>query len=159
MTNLIRKPRHVFVWALNSTKTDNQEQNMFLFNTYNIANNRTITSAQLHLSNGVHYPEEILNPTQQIVRTLTDLLEYNKASDDYLTSPTINLKSFQELYGILYFDLRHQEEELKSGSTKLELKFQLSGVPDAEYRMYALILNEEEISVDVTSGKAILRNA
>ena len=55
---------------------------------------------------------------------------------------------------ILYlflFDLQNQKEELKSGSTKLELKYTLS-TPNAEYNMFALILHEEEISVDVMSG-------
>ena len=130
---------------------------MFLFNTYNIANNRTITSARLELSSGVFYPQKRMEPTLQIAKTFRELTEYNKAFNDYLSGQFIDLKSFQELYGILYFDLRHQEEELKSRATKLELKFSLSGTPNAAYYMYALILNEEEISVDVTSGKVILR--
>ena len=78
--NHIRKPRHVFVWALNTTKFNDQEQNMFLFNTYNIANNRTITSAQLSLSNGVFYPQKVINPTLQITKTFRELMKYNEVS-------------------------------------------------------------------------------
>ena len=65
--------------------------------------------------------------------------------------------TFQNPFGDLYFDLRNQKEELKSGSTKLELKYILSTTPNAEYNMFALILHEEEISVDVMSGKFVLR--
>ena len=76
---------------------------------------------------------------------------------DYLSGQTIDMKSFQSLYGLLYFNLKHQEEELKSGSAKLQLKYTLSGSPNAGYNLYALILHEEEISADDVFGKAVLR--
>ena len=157
ITNSIRKPRHVFIWVLNTAKMNDQEQNMFVFNTYNIANARTITSAQLELSNGVFYPEKVMNPTTQMVKIHRELTEYNKGFNDHLSGSTIDLKSFKDLYGILYFDLTHQEPEVKEGETKLELNFQLNDTPNAEYKIYALILNEEEISVDVKSGNVVLR--
>ena len=157
ITNSIRKPRHVFIWVLNTTKMSDQEQNMFVFNTYNIANARTITSAQLELSNGVFYPKSIMNPTTEMATAFRELQEYNKGFNDHLTGPTINLKSFKDLYGILYFDLTKQMISLKEGDTKLELRFQLNDTPNAEYNIYALILNEEEFSVDVKSGKVVLR--
>ena len=79
-------------------------------------------------------------------------------SSTYLTRPTIDIDLFQNPYVVLYSDLYNQEEGLKSGSTKLELKYTLlSGTPNAEYNMFALILHEEEISVDVMSVKFVLR--
>ena len=50
----IRKPRLVFVWVLNNAKMNDPEQNMFVFDTYNIpgAAARTITSARLKLGTG-----------------------------------------------------------------------------------------------------------
>ena len=33
LTNSVRKPRHVFIWALNNNKSNDRGQNMFLFNT------------------------------------------------------------------------------------------------------------------------------
>ena len=58
---------------------------------------------------------------------------------------------------MLYFDLTNQEKELKSGSSKIELRYTLSGNPNAAYSLYALILHEEEISVNVVKGKVILQ--
>ena len=69
-------------------------------------------------------------------------MQYVKGFNDYLSGPSIDLKSFQNLYGLLNFDLTHQEEELKSGSTKLELKYFLSTIPNAQYNLYALMLHE-----------------
>ena len=153
----IRKPRHVFIWVLNPAKLEDQEQNMFLFNTYNIANARTITSARLQVGSGVHYPDEAMDPTANITEVYRELQQYKKYFNDYLSGPTINLKSFKELYGILYFDLTKQKISLKEGNPKLEVKFSLNDTPDAAFNVYALVLNEEEISVDVKNGKAVLR--
>ena len=83
------------------------------------------------MSNRVFYLHERMEPTTDIAKTYRTLMQHVKAFNDYLSGPTIDLKSFQDLYGILYFDLTNQAEELKSGSTKLELKYTLSGNPNA----------------------------
>ena len=130
---------------------------MLLFNTYNIANAQTFTDPQLELSNGVFYPQDRLHPSTEIAKTYHTLMKYQTGHNKYISNPPIDLKSFQNLYGMLYFDLRYQEMELKSGSTKLELRYTLSGNPNATYSLYNLILHQEEISVDVKNGKAVLR--
>ncbi|KAL9951123.1 hypothetical protein ACROYT_G043727 [Oculina patagonica] len=157
ITSSIRKPRHVFIWALNDAKMNDQTQNPFLFNTYNIANNRTFSNARLELSNGIFYPNEELKPDTEIVQAYRTLMEYQKDFNAYYTSPTITLKSFKELYGLIYFDLRNQEEEIKSGSTKIQFIYNLSGNPNENYSLYALILHEEELSVDIVNGKVLLK--
>lgn len=156
ISSSIRKPRHVFIWALNDTKMNSQEQNMFLFNTYNIANGRSFTDAQLELSNGIFYPQERLQPTTELSKTYRTLTEYEKGFNSYFSSPTIDLKSFKELYGMLYFDLTNQDTELKGGSTKIELRYSLTGNPNAAYSLYALVLHEEEISVNIVNGNVVL---
>ena len=157
ITSSIRKPRHVFVWVLDPAKLDDQEQNMFVFNTYNIANARTITSARLEVGSSVFYPDEEMDPTTNITEVYRELQQYKRGFNDYLSGPTINLKTFKELYGILYFNLTKQKISLKEGDVKLQLKFKLNDTPNAAYNVYALVLNEEEVSVDVKSGKAVLR--
>lgn len=56
----------------------------------------------------------------------------------------------KKLYGILYFDFTNQEKGWRTGSTKLEFKYLLSGNPNATYNVYALILHEKKLSVDYT---------
>ena len=53
----IKRPRHVFIWALNSAKLDDQTQNLHTYNTFGIANNGMISHAQLEDDNGIYYPE------------------------------------------------------------------------------------------------------
>ena len=157
ITSSIRKPRHVFIWALNDAKLNDQTQNMLTFNTFNIANNRNFTNARLELSNGVFYPNEELRPSTELVQAYRTLMEYQKDANSYFTSPTITLESFKSLYGILYFDLRHQDEGLKNESTKLNFHYTLNGNPNANYTLYCLILHEEELGVDVVNGRAVLK--
>ena len=57
MTSWIKGPRHVFMWALNSAKLDDQTQNFHTYNTFSIANNRMINHAKLEDENGIYYPE------------------------------------------------------------------------------------------------------
>lgn len=152
----IRK-RHVFVWALNAAKLENQEQNFNTFDTYNIANAPTFTMAQLELSNGVFCPTEQMNPTNEVSKSYRQLIRYNKLFNDLLTGSQLTIDNFGNVYGLLYFDLRNQQTELKSATTKLSFRYTLNGAPNADYLLYCLILHEEEIEVFVQSGKALLR--
>ena len=157
ITSAIKKPRHVFIWVINEAKLNSQTHNMLAFNTFNIANNRNFSYARLELSNGTYYPTQAMNPGVEIVQAYRTLMEYQKDNNSYFTSPTITLESFKNLYGILYFDLRHQEEGLKNETTQLSFHYTLDGVPNANYTIYSLILHEEDISVDIVNNKAILK--
>lgn len=101
LTSSIAKARHVFVWILNNAKLNDQVQNMFNFNTFNIANGRTIIDAQLELGNGIFYPQERLRPTAELTKTYRALMEYDKGFNSYFTSPTIDISAFRNLYRIL----------------------------------------------------------
>ena len=91
----IRKPRHVFIWVLNSAKLNNQEGNMFLFNTYNIANGQSFTQAQLELKNGVYYPQKSIQSKIEISKTYNTLMKYKTGcGGDCLSDPTIDLQTF-----------------------------------------------------------------
>ena len=92
------------------------------------------------MSNDVFYPQERMNPTVGIAKTYRALISYTKGFIDYLSEPTISLKSLQDLLGILCFYLINQEEELKRGPTKLKLKYTLFGGSNAGFTLYAVIL-------------------
>ena len=130
---------------------------MLTFNTFNIANNRNFTNARLELSNGTYYPTQALNPSVEIVQAYRTLMEYQKDNNSYYTSPTISLELFKSLYGILYFELRHQEEGLKNETTQLSFHYTLDGNPNANYTIYSLILHEEDIGLDIVNNRAVLK--
>ena len=84
-------------------------------------------------------------------------MEYNKSYNDTYTGSSISLEMFRKYYGIIYFDLRNQESTLKSGTSKLSLKWSLNDVPNANFRIFAVVLQEEQIEVVVSSGKAVIK--
>ncbi|PFX21869.1 hypothetical protein AWC38_SpisGene13598 [Stylophora pistillata] len=157
ITSAVDRPRHVFVWVLNASKFDDQEQNMFVFNTYNIANARYFTKAQLRVENGTRYPDQKLDPSSELARAWKYFANYSKLASNNLFGPAITMKQFQDLYGILYFDLTKQPPEIMKAATRLDFEYSLNNTTNADYHIYALILNDEEISVDVMSGKALIR--
>ena len=57
LTNGISKPRHVFVFIINNAKSNNQEQNPFICNTFNVANSQKLLSCYLEVGNGNEYPD------------------------------------------------------------------------------------------------------
>ncbi|PFX29617.1 Pulmonary surfactant-associated protein D [Stylophora pistillata] len=144
ITNAVRRPRHVFVWIVNASKFSDQEANPLLFNTYNIANARYLTKAQLRVQNGERYPDQQLDPNSEITRAWLALQGYSKFTNNLLLGPAIDLKQFQDLYGILYFDLTKQTPELLTRTTGLEFEYSLNNSTNADYYIYALVLNEEE---------------
>ncbi|PFX20965.1 hypothetical protein AWC38_SpisGene14566 [Stylophora pistillata] len=154
----VNSPRHVFVWVLNASKFNDQEQNMFVFNTYNIANARYFTKAQLRVENGTAYPNKELDPSSELARAWKYFASYSKLASNNLNGPAINMKQFQDLYGVLYFDLTKQPPEIIKAATRLDFEYSLNNTTNADYHIYAMILNDEEISVDVMSGKALIRN-
>lgn len=157
ITRAVDRPKHVFIWVLNATKFGSQEQNMFLFNTFRIANQKYFTKAQLQLQGGEKYPDQQLDPNSEQTRAWRDLLEYVKFVGNNLFGSTIDLKRFNDLYGILYFDLTRKEEDIQKFTTGLDFEYSLDDTPNADYHIYALILHEEEISVEVMGGKALIR--
>ena len=54
---------------------------------------------------------------------------------------------------MLYFDLRYQQQELKDSSTSIDLKYTLTDQPDAAYTLYALVLHEVDVRLDVESPR------
>ena len=67
-------------------------------------------------------------------------MEYNKSYNDYIYRfSSLSLDLFRKYYGIIYFDLRNQESTLKSGTSKLSLKWTLNDIPNANFRIFALV--------------------
>ena len=69
---------------------------------------------------------------------------YVYANNDFQGGTLLNRSNFESLFPFVYFDLTKQ-------------KLELSGNPDADYDIYALILHEREVEIEQKSGKLLLR--
>ena len=58
ITTAISKPRHVFVWAINTSRINAQTANPFIYDTFgNLPNNANVTRCYLEVGNGNEYPD------------------------------------------------------------------------------------------------------
>ena len=154
----VSKPRHVFLWAINDSKQKNQHNNIFFHDTFSIANGKNLTSIQLEMGAGHFFPPQSIIPSTERSLIYRMLMDYNKSYNDYLTGSQLDRDLFENLYGIIYFDLRNQPEIMRNSVTKLTFKWQLDGNPNAPFSWFALVISEEEIRIVSESGKVFILN-
>ena len=157
ITNGISKPRHVFVWAINTANVDAQTANPFLYNTFNLPNNANISRCYLEVGNGNEYPDIHFKPATEPARVFREVMGYVYANNDFQGGTLLNRSNFENLFPFVYFDLTKQKIDLKDGVTKLSFHYELSANPNDDYNIYALVLHEREAEIEQKSGKLLLR--
>ena len=157
ITNGISKPRHVFVWGINTANIGSQTANPFLYNTFNLPNNANISRCYLEVGNGNEYPDIAFKPATDPSRVFREVMGYVYANNDFQGGTLLNRSNFENLFPFVYFDLTKQKMDIKDGVTKLSFHYELSANPNADYNIYALVLHEREAEIEQQSGKLLLR--
>ena len=152
----IRKPRHVFIWAVTTANYNNQEENIFTFGLNQVGGDQGYARSQLEINNSIYYPQLELSSTEES-RLYRALMSYSSAYNDVLSGPIIDRTNLKNLFGILYFDLRNQSEDIKDSVVSLTFRYQLTGTPGAPYTLNALVLHEKEIELYTASGKLLIK--
>ena len=153
----IRRPRHVLLWVVNNNQYSSQLGNIFTFDTFAIGtNDRYFTKAQLEVNNSIYYPQLEMTADEKS-RLYRALLSFNSAYNDFLSGPLITRDNFKKIFGMLYFDLRNQEEDVKDSVVSLTFRYELNGAPGAGYTVNALVLHEKEIELYTASGKLLVK--
>ena len=67
----------------------------------------------------------------------------------------IDRVNFRQLYGLIYFDLRNQEEDVKDSVVSLTFRYGLNGDNPTNYTLNALVLHENGIEFYTSSGKLL----
>ena len=157
ITNAISKPRHVFVFAINTANIDSQTANPFLYNTFNLPNNANMSRCYLEVGNGNEYPDIHFKPATDPARVFREVMGYVYANNDFQGGTLLNRTNFESLFPFVYFDLTKQKMDIKDGVTKLSFHYELSANPNNDYNIYALILHEREAEIEQQGGKLLLR--
>lgn len=113
------RPRHVFVWFINDASLNDPKHNIFLYNTFNVANDKKIETAKLEVSNGNFYPDQHYTPSTDMSRVYHDITCYNYACFDQSVGIQLTRENFKNLFGMFYFDLRYQPDDLKDNTSRL----------------------------------------
>ena len=157
ITNAISKPRHVFVFGINTARIDSQTANPFLYDTFNLPNTANISRCYLEVGNGNEYPDIHFKPSTDISRVFRNVMSFVYANNDYQGGTLINRSNFKTLFPFVYFDLTKQKMDIKDGVTKLAFHYELSANPNADYNIYALVLHERVAEISQQDGKLLLR--
>ena len=157
ITNAISKPRHVFVFAINTANIDSQTANPFMYNTFALPNNANISRCYLEVGNGNEYPDIHLKPATDPARVFREVMSYVYANNDFQGGTLLNRSNFESLFPFVYFDLTKQKLDIKDGVTKLAFHYELSANPNADYNIYALVLHERVAEIEQQGGKLLLR--
>ena len=137
ITNGISKPRHVFVWIINTANNNAQEQNLFLYNTFSVSTDpRTLNRCYLQVGNGNEYPDIPFKPDTEPARVFREVMGYVFANNDFQGGTLLNRTNFKNLFPFVYFDLTKQKIDLKDGVTKLAFHYELSGATATEYNCW-----------------------
>ena len=157
ITNAISKPRHVFVFGINTANIDTQTANPFLYNTFNLPNNANISRCYLEVGNGNEYPDIHFKPATDPARVFREVMGYVYANNDFQGGTLLNRTNFESLFPFVYFDLTKQKMDIKDGVTKLAFHYELTANPNADYNIYALVLHERIAEISQQDGKLLLR--
>ena len=83
ITSGINRPRQVFIYILNDARLNDQTQNPFLYDTFNVANNRKLTSCHLEVGNGNQYPEVEFTPSTDVPRVFREVNEIRSCQQSF----------------------------------------------------------------------------
>ena len=120
ITNGISKPRHVFVFIINTPNIESQTANPFLYNTFSVSTDpRTLNRCYLEVGNGNEYPDIAYKPSSDPSRVFRDVMSYVFANNDFQGGTLLNRQNFENIFPFVYFDLTKQKLDLKDGVTKL----------------------------------------
>ena len=137
ITNAISKPRHVFVFAINTANIDSQTANPFLYNTFALATANAnaptnISRCYLEVGNGNEYPDIHFKPSTDPARVFREVMSYVYANNDFQGGTLLNRTNFESLFPFVYFDLTKQKLDIKGGVTKVVFHYELTSNPNAD---------------------------
>ena len=94
--------------------------------------------------------------SQEESRLYRALMSYSSANNNFLTGPLIDLLNFRQLFGIIYFDLRNQEEDVEDSVVSLTFRYELNGDNPTNCTLNALV-HEKEIELYTSPGKLLIK--
>lgn len=132
ITNVVSKPRHVFIFIVNNANINSQTANPFLYQTFNVANNRKLTRCYLKANENV-YPNIHYKPSTEPFRVYRYVMSYGGGT-------LLNRNNFESLFPFIYFELTNLEDKVK-----ISFHYELSGESNADYTIFAIVLHEKDL--------------
>ena len=132
ITNEVTKLRHAFIFIVNSANINSQTANPFLYQTFNVANNRKLRRCYLKANENI-FPNIHYKPSTEPSRVYRDAMSYGGGT-------LLNRNNFESFFPFIYFKLPNLEDKVK-----LSFHYELSGEPNADYTIFAIVLHEKNL--------------
>ena len=133
-------------------RSSNQEHNPQILDTFKVNadnNDCYLSAARLEVGNGTYYPELEYSESNK-VRIYRDVINYVHKQNDKNTGSLLTRDNFDKLFGFLYFNLTYKSASIRAHPKQTVLRYKLSSAAAAgsNYKVYAIILYEEEVRID-----------
>ena len=92
------------------------------------------------------------------MRIYRDVITYVHKQSDKNTGSLLTKDNFDKLFGFLYFNLTYKSESITADPKQIVLRYKLSSAPVAgsNYKVYAIILYEEEVRIDPVGNEILI---
>ena len=155
----VKNAKHVFVWLQRSDKANAYTENPYVFDTFTVdaAGNAACHLSTCRLQAGANeFIPELEYAAEFKERILRDVSNFRYRANDYNTGTQLNIANYETLYPLIYFDLRADKTNLTNDPLQLVFHYRLSQAAGADYTVYAVVLNEEEMIVDKVGGEIVV---
>ena len=121
------------------------------------ANDCYLSAARLEVGNGVYYPE-LQYSESDMVRIYRDVINYVHKQNDNNTGSLLTRDNFDKLFRFLFFNLTYKSNIITADLKQIVLRYKLSSAPAAgsNYKVYAIILYEEEVRIDPIGNEILI---
>jgi hypothetical protein len=140
VTGGVERPRWVLM-AFQTDKMDTQQQNPAVFNSLNLKN------AYVTL-NSERYPKsEIManfsrNEYMRLFNMFDDFKKEYYGFDSLVGGTQVNVPAYKSLFPIIVFDVRRQNETLKTGVMDIQVKLEFNEAVPANTTAYSVIISD-----------------
>ena len=149
----VKNAKHVFVWLQESDRSNRYQGNPYIFDTFSA--NSTLSTCRLQKGANEFFPE--LDYSSDFKeRILRDVTNFRYRANDYNTGTQLNIANYSTLYPLMYFDLQADKTNLTNDPQQLIFHYRLRAAAAANYTIYAIVLNEEEIIIDKVGGEIVV---
>ena len=160
ITSGVKQPKHIFVYLQRTVRSSNQEHNPHILDTFKVNpdnNDCYLSAARLEVGNGVYYPELEYSESDKM-RIYKDVINYVHKQNDKNTGSLLTKDTYDKLFGFLYFNLIYKSDSITADPKQIVLCHKLSSAPAAgsNYKVYAIILYEEEVRIDLIGTEILI---
>lgn len=83
-------------------------------------------------------------------------MNYSWKKNDYNTGTQVNPINFKNLFGLMYFDLSYQTEQITRDPKQIVFKYRINKASAADFMVHAVVLYEEDIVVDKVGDQLVI---